>query len=913
MRRLPGAARASPAPAGRRLLWPRSRTIGILAVIVAQATTTLAADVRSRELRVVVTDPPRSARPGPVTGGMPLPRGFCPDSRRLALRLEEDGTRLPLQASALSRWPDGSIRWVLMTFAADASVPRRSYLVTADAREPAPAPAVPLRVTEASGSIEVDCGPLRIRFRDGQAGLWDDFVLVRDGDELRPFVTGGSLAVIAADGLTQPVFPVAARCTLEEAGPLRAVVKVSRSEPIVDGAVDCFARIFCHAGEPWIRLDLTIVNCSDPGDVAYRDEILRPQRGVKRVGSIPLCFDLADWVGTSATFGGDRPPAATAPEGDSAAARLLRQESPSAFTVCHGSTFRRETGQAEGWAQVGQLRLAVREFWQQFPKAIGYDPRLRRLTLDLCASGEEDPFLFNPGVAKTHQIAIDFGDGGGSDLVMHPPLCWLPPGAVLATEAVPPFGLVDPTAWPGFEALAAETAATWLARAANGRSPGFLHYGDPGGNGYHHPDHDLMLHFFRTGDTGLFAVASAQARHRADVDIMHYPPELRGWHHTEYPADHWDPRSGCIKEWIAGLCDYYCLTGDRRALDALEEVGDWITRARPRDASRNAALPLGWMAQIAPLTDKPEHWDELRGLYAHLREVALNDAYGDRMFSVGHLVDGLFRYWSATGDGTAIPAIVRASTWFYRQTGSPSGTIPSEFERGSAGIYFWAPGEIVSVAAQAYSVTGDLRLLQDGLGAFDSYLNWYEPILGWPLGSGAGMHQMQWACRQAGIDEAAIGVEPWGGFVAAEAWLRERLGTGGDDDSLTVELARTLTNARRFDDALEAVQERRAHKRPGDRFWAELTHAQALVNLRKGDWEAARAAYAELHAGLRAVTPDHPPSPVATATALWGQAVASEKLGDREAALAAYEACSRVGVIGRGAIAAERAAALRGR
>jgi len=235
MRRRPGAARARSAATGARRLWPRSRTIGILAVIVAQATTTLAGDVKPSELRVVVTDQARSVCRGPVTSGMPLPRGFCADSRWLALRREEDGNRLPLQASALSRWPDGSIRWALLTFVADAAVPRRSYLVTADAREPAPAPAVPLRVTEASGSIEVDCGPLRIRFRDGQTGLWDDFVLVRDGRELRPFVTDGSLAVIAADGPTHPVFPAAARCTLEEAGPLRAVVKVSRSEPIVDG------------------------------------------------------------------------------------------------------------------------------------------------------------------------------------------------------------------------------------------------------------------------------------------------------------------------------------------------------------------------------------------------------------------------------------------------------------------------------------------------------------------------------------------------------------------------------------------------------------------------------------------------------------------------------------------------------
>ena len=98
---------------------------------------------------------------------------------------------------------------------------------------------------------------------------------------------------------------------------------------------------------------------------------------------------------------------------------------------------------------------------------------------------------------------------------------------------------------------------------------------------------------------------------------------------------------------------------------------------------------------------------------------------------------------------------------------------------------------------------------------------------------------MQWACQQAGIAEGEIGIEPWGGFAVAEAWLRGRLGKGGDDDACTIELARTLTNAQRYGDALLAVQEWRALKRPEDRFWPELTHAQAYVNLRKGDWQAA--------------------------------------------------------------------------
>jgi hypothetical protein len=865
-------------------------------------------------LELVVHDREGSDRNGVVTGGVPLPAGFCVDPRRLALRSGAEASQVPLQATTLSRWPDGSIRWALLSFFSDAATPHRGSVLTVDAEGDAPAPATPLTVGEADGGTLIDCGPLRLEFRDGQTGLWNDLWLHHEGRWVRPLAGGGpTLSIITDDGAEQVVFPVASSISVEEAGPLRAVVKVARSVPLADGDVDFFARIYCHAGQPWIRVDITVVNCSDPGDVAYRSEVLRPQRGVKRVRGMPLSFRLADWVGSEVVYGETPPREIRSADADGFRTSGLRQQSASSFLVRHGDACRCHAGQAAGWARVGPLQFAVREFWQQFPKSLSYDPDSRTFTLDLCDTNEDEPFLFNPGVAKTHQIAIDGGDGSGSGLVASPLRASLSAAALRDSGAITPFGRVDRQAWPIFEALAEESAVAWLSRAANGRSPGILHYGDPGGNGYHHPDHDLMLHGFRSGRFDLLDVASAQARHRADIDIMHHPQELRGWHHTEYSDDHWDPRSGSIKEWIAGLYDEYCLTGDRRALQALEEVGDWIVRARPRDASRNAALPLGWMAQIALATDTPAHWQELRDLYAHLREVALSDTYADRMFSVGHLVDGLYRYWITSGDDSAIPAIVQASSWFYRQTGSPSGTIPSTFERESCGIYYWAPGEIVSVAAQAYAVTGDAALLRDGLGAFDSYLHWYGPVVGWPLGAGAGMHQMQWACQQEGITEEGIAVEPWGGFAAAEGWLRDRLGRGGDDDSLTIELARTLTNARRYDDARAAVAQRRATKQPGDRFWPELTHALAYISLRQGDWESARTGYAELLAGLQAAADPEAPPPIAAMTARWGQAVCFEQLGDRAAAAAAYDECARAGSAGRAVTAGERAGALRGR
>ena len=51
----------------------------------------------------------------PVTGGMPLAQGAVTDAATLELR-DDRGASVPSQAQATSRWPDGSVRWVLLDF-----------------------------------------------------------------------------------------------------------------------------------------------------------------------------------------------------------------------------------------------------------------------------------------------------------------------------------------------------------------------------------------------------------------------------------------------------------------------------------------------------------------------------------------------------------------------------------------------------------------------------------------------------------------------------------------------------------------------------------------------------------------------------------------------------------------------------
>lgn len=77
------------------------------------------AAVEATAVRLTVAEPSGVARSSwPVTSGVPLGRGVMRDGAQTAL-FSGDGLQVPLQSEVLSRWPDGSVRWLLLDFSID--------------------------------------------------------------------------------------------------------------------------------------------------------------------------------------------------------------------------------------------------------------------------------------------------------------------------------------------------------------------------------------------------------------------------------------------------------------------------------------------------------------------------------------------------------------------------------------------------------------------------------------------------------------------------------------------------------------------------------------------------------------------------------------------------------------------------
>src|SRR4051812_301844 len=65
----------------------------------------------------LVIDSPGTSSAQPITVGLPLPRSLLADPRDWQLT-DAAGSPVPVQTEPLARWPDGSVRWLLIDFVA---------------------------------------------------------------------------------------------------------------------------------------------------------------------------------------------------------------------------------------------------------------------------------------------------------------------------------------------------------------------------------------------------------------------------------------------------------------------------------------------------------------------------------------------------------------------------------------------------------------------------------------------------------------------------------------------------------------------------------------------------------------------------------------------------------------------------
>ena len=652
----------------------------------------------------------------PVTSGIPLAAGELLEARQVALEAA-DGRAVPLQTEVLARWPDGSIRWLLLDFQLDLAAGEKKRFTLRYG--PGAAPAMverPIRVERTGGNVAIETGPLRLA-----GGVWLDL----DGDgqfsAAEQLAGGGPGFVLTdAEGRRFTASDPDAALEVEQSGPIRACLRVSGSHVSEHGRRFRYvARIHAYRGKPWVRICYTFIN-DDPDALLAKirslELVVRPGWGQPDGGAVLL---------DGKPGGGER----------------LFQIDERQYEVDGRPAGRRGCGWAALSGEQAGLAVGLREFWQNWPKSIEAAPG--ELRLGICPAlppglydgkplEEENKLYyalrggvhtFKVGVARTHELWATFFPGPADPARLarffraaeEPLLATPEPRHVSASRALGDFPPADPDRpekYCGYDAWLGRALDAHLERREKDREFGMLNFGDwygerrvNWGNLEYDLQHGLFLQYVRTGQRRFFLRAEQAARHHIDVDVVHAtnaqlknpwgePPQvgdiwLHACNHTggyyenaplpverTYQMGH-STNFGHV--WVAGDLEYYYLTGDRRAREVAIEIADAMARHCPTSYGthiRSLGWPMILLLAAYEATGDEKYLDATRQEWEVLKQnidwqrgwvVRLagdHCAHGDRRcygnvpFMEGLTVSALARYHRLTKD----PEVLRAIT-----------------------------------------------------------------------------------------------------------------------------------------------------------------------------------------------------------------------------------------------------------
>lgn len=349
---------------------------------------------------------PPSATAG-ATWGVPWPRGAHAKDATFTLRASA-GEAVPVQSWPLAFWPDGSLKWTGHAVGADVG---RVEALELTAGAPV-APAKPLKVTESADAFEIDTGVIRCRVARKGATLIS--TITREGKEI---AKDGRLVCLRQDGpeaqpgaamQTEAFTGEISAVTLEQRGPVRAVVKIEGSHAGAAGRafIPFVLRLYFYAGGEAVRLMHTIIFDGDENKDFVRGLGVRfsvPMRGelhdrhVRFSGEEQGLFaeavrgltglrrDPGAEITDAQVAGRATPPVSTFPQtvgprlhlipafGDytlfqpSADSFEIRKRTKAGFTWLNSAHGRRSSGLGYVGTPDGGVAFGLRNFWQSHP------------------------------------------------------------------------------------------------------------------------------------------------------------------------------------------------------------------------------------------------------------------------------------------------------------------------------------------------------------------------------------------------------------------------------------------------------------------------------------------------------------------------------------------------------------------
>jgi len=618
----------------------------------------------------------------PITVGVPFPNGVLgsPENVRVLLAGEE----IPSQAVVVTRWrEDLSVKWLRVDFAVSAGTEQVTLEYGTDVRRK-------------------DYGPDVVPFGMGAARPTYGILRDSDGKAYREQVEAQEL---------------------EEAGPVKGVLRWSGHFVADDGSRLCAFTIRAHAWEATdaIRIDYTFENDNTETDFTS-------------IRSLVLGVNAEDAPQSITVGAGDATVALR--EGE----RVFQREDFEWVTEPGGESGKR----IEGVVSSGGGDVAVlRDFWQQWPASVELSERgvqfglCPRLPEGFYASRKDEDKLyyqirdglhtFREGLSKTWELWLTGEEREtaatltGERPIASAPALWIEDSGALQKLAV---RVRDE--FPGYDEALAKGIESYLAVRDRSREYGMMNFGDwygertwNWGNLEYDLGHGFLTQFARSGKPEFFWRAEEAVRHERDIDTRHYAKDPRRvgqqWTHCightagYYPKEYksmkvyaspgWSDNRGHV--WAQGMFEHYLLGGDKRSFETATLIADNFGGPGMTNYRFFNAREPGWISKLE--------------ISAYL---ATEDLFYLNAAKI--MLDAVHESSLATGD----------HGFHYHKLPNGHCNCPDEEKHyGEAGFML---GVEMTAQKMYYDVTGDERIARDivGTAQFIADTMWVPEVLG---------------------------------------------------------------------------------------------------------------------------------------------------------------------------------------
>lgn len=467
-------------------------------LFVSRAIASVPLSVQNRE----ATNKPQQ----PVSGGVPFARAALSDPTNV--RLLQNGSEIPAQFLATARWPDGSIRWLLVDTEIDLA-PSSTVALTLDTGHGAAAFSG-IRISDSPSSLSVSTGAADLTFTKSE------------------FLPRGVPFEVVSGGTTYRAVP--SSWTIEENGAMKAVVRADGAMQAAAGTlgsnlVGFRARMTFFRNRGDVRVALTFRNNSgfnwDGGRTRGPDIVLTDAR-----------FGIALVASGTHTFG----------PGVEKTWRVALPASGSPAIA--EARYTADGSVAPGWSAPDPLLVSTPSYYAS-TKAWGM-------------------------IAPAPQ-------GGGSLQAEFDRFEKIQRAKVIAAEVEDPPNTNGMTVWGHL----AGDLQSWndygdLRWAGNG-------CGSLSGNHYDW-SYGMYLQFLRSGRIEFADAARVFAAHEIDFDVYHTGDDGAAYNDQKNWEDRpsHDSPENCFgggrptHTWTQGYALHWLMTGDRRGLDAFNELQEGI-------------------------------------------------------------------------------------------------------------------------------------------------------------------------------------------------------------------------------------------------------------------------------------------------------------------------------------------------